>query len=79
MEAEKLEDSYTSVEAMLYQWFEERNLYPGELGRGDVQDLAVRVSSQIAPFRNFFRAHQGWDGYGDLEQYRKAAEKAEKE
>lgn len=69
--------AYTTTEAMLYQWFEDRGLYPGKLGRGDIQDLAEKVTAQIKPFRNFFRAHQKWDGY-DLKSTLKEAQTAEK-
>lgn len=70
--------AYTSVEAMLYEWFEKEGLYPGKLGRGDIQDLAERVSDRIRPFRNFFRASEGYQGY-DLEKSRSEAREAEKQ
>lgn len=72
-----MDDAYTSVESMLYEWFADRDLCPGKLGRGDLADLAVKVSRCIEPFRSFFRATEGWDGY-DLEEQRARARKAEK-
>jgi hypothetical protein len=62
-------DSYTSIEAMLFSWFEKEGIDPA---RGAVMDLAVRVSTCIEPFRSFFRASQGWDGYDLKECLRKA-------
>ena len=69
--------AYTSVEKMLYKWFDSRGLYPDKLGHRDVQDLAERVSEMIGPFRDFFRASQGWDGY-DLNKTRIKADQTEK-
>lgn len=66
-------DAYTSIEAKLFAWFEKEGL---DLGRGAVLDLAVRMSACIEPFRSFYRATQGWDGY-DLERCRQKAKLAE--
>lgn len=66
-------DAYTSIEAKIYAWFEKEGL---DLGRGAMLDLAVRMSTCIEPFRSFYRASRGWEGY-DLEQCRKKAEMAE--
>jgi len=71
-------DAYTSVEAALFAWFTERGLYPGRLEQGDILDLAVKMSAMVAPFRDFYRAHAGYDGY-DLETTQRLAEEAERE
>lgn len=68
--------AYTSIESLLYLWFEDRGLYPGKLGRGDIQDLAEKVSDKIRPYRSFFRATEKWDSY-DLEETRNEAREAE--
>jgi len=81
--------AYTSVEAEIYSWAAdidehlerlgaERRLFPGFLGRGDVVDLAERFSKMLEPYRNFFRAYEGHEGY-DLDECLKEARKAEKE
>lgn len=69
--------AYTSVEAMLYTWFEEKGLYPDKLGRGEIQDLAEKVSDEIMPYRNFYRAYEGHEGY-DLTKSLAKAREAEK-
>jgi hypothetical protein len=66
-------DSYTSVEAMLFAWFEREGF---DMSRGAVVDLAVRMSACISPFRSFYRATEGWEGY-DLETCRQKAKLAE--
>lgn len=71
--AGEMHDSYTSIESLLFSWFEKEGL---DLGRGAVMDLAVRVSVCIEPFRSFYRAIEGWDGY-DVKKCRQKAKLAE--
>lgn len=68
--------AYDSVEEVLYRWFMDHDLYPGQLGVGDVQDLAEKVSGMMRPYRDFYRAHAGHDGY-DIKKTFEEAKKHE--
>jgi hypothetical protein len=74
-QSQEVNDSYTSVEAMLFEWFRTQDI---PVGRGQVLDLAVKASNMIRPFRDYYRACAGHCGY-DIRTCTARAEKAEKE